>query len=105
MSTQSVRSELLQQLRHLGIETVTAEYNGSGDDGQIETLEFGAVEVPRDVVTAVEDLFYELLEQLYSGWEDNEGAFGQFIWNVGNDRVNLVHNMRTESYETEERNL
>jgi hypothetical protein len=105
MSTESTRSELLQQLRELGVESVTAEYNGSRDEGQIETPEFGPTEVPDDVVTAAEHLFYELLERLYGGWEDNEGAFGHFRWDVGNDRVNLVHNTWTESYETEEQNL
>jgi hypothetical protein len=105
MSAKSTRTELLQELQELGVESVTAEYNGSGDEGQIETPEFGPVEVPHDLVMAVEDLFYELLGQLYGGWENNEGAFGQFKWSMGSDRVNLVHNMRTESYDTEERNL
>jgi len=101
----SSRTELLKQLQELGVESVAAEYSGSGDEGQVETPEFGPVDVPHDVVTAVESLFYEVLEELYGNWEDNAGAFGQFIWNVGNDRLDLVHNTRTESYETEEQNL
>jgi uncharacterized protein DUF6878 len=99
------RAELAQQLRKLGIEMVTAEYNGSGDGGQIETPEFGSVKVPSVMVTDVENFFYELLEDLYSGWDNNEGAFGQFEWNVKDDRINLVHNMRTESYDTEKQYL
>ncbi len=105
MISDQSRGDLLQQLRQLHVEAVTAEYDGHGDYGQIETAEFGSVDVPRDVVMAVEYLFYEILEQLYSGWENNEGAFGQFIWNVGDDRINLVHNTREEAYETEEQNL
>jgi hypothetical protein len=105
MTNKSSRTELLQQLQELSVESVTAEYNGSGDDGQIETPQFGPVEVPHDVVRAVENLFYDLLEQLYSGWENGYGAFGQFVWSGGTDRLNLVHNERSEFYETEEQNL
>jgi hypothetical protein len=99
------RPELLQQLRELSVETVTAEYNGQGDDGQIDSLEFGSVAVPDGVTEAVEGLFYEVLEGLYSGWEDNEGSCGQFVWNVGEDKIHLVHSTRFDSYETEERDL
>jgi hypothetical protein len=99
------RTELAQQLRKLGVTTVTAEYNGSGDDGQIEAPEFGSVAVPSVMVTDVENLFYELLEDLYAGWENNEGGFGQFIWSLQEDRINLVHNWWTESYDTEQQVL
>jgi hypothetical protein len=105
MSDQSARTELRQQIQELGVETVTAEYSGSGDAGQIETPEFKPVEVPHDVVRAVENYFYELLQELYGGWEDNEGAFGHFTWNVKDDTINLVHNVPTGSFETEEQTL
>jgi hypothetical protein len=105
MSAKSTRAELLQQLRELGVESVTAEYDGSGDSGQIENPEFGPVEVPTALTTAVQDLFYDLLGELYGGWEINEGSFGQFIWNVREDNINLVYNGRIETYSTEERRL
>jgi hypothetical protein len=104
-SVASTRSEVLEQLRQLGVETVTAEYDGAGDSGQIENPECGSVEVPHALTTAVQDLFYELLEQFYGGWEINEGSFGQFIWNVREDNINLVYNGRIETYSTEERRL
>ena len=101
----STRAELLEQLRELRVETVTAEYNGEGDDGQIGEPEFGAVEIPDGLTTALQDLLYEVLDDLYSGWENNEGSRGQFIWNVGEDRIHLVHSTRFNAYETEERDL
>ena len=104
MSTEA-RAELVRQLRKLGVEMVTAEYNGDGDSGQIETPDFGSEKVPSGVVTDVEYLFYEVLEDLYAGWENNEGGFGQFEWNVKDDRISLVHNTRTESYDTEVQHL
>ena len=97
------RAELLQQLRQLGVETVTAEYSGFGDSGQIDDPEFESIEAPPAVAKAVQDLFYDFLEELYAGWEINEGSFGNFIWNVSVDRINLAHTTMTES--TEEQNL
>jgi hypothetical protein len=105
MSAKGTRAELLQHLQKLGVETVTAEYNGSGDEGQIETPEFEPVEVPHDVVMAVENLFYGILGELYGGWEINEGSFGQIVWDVREDRINLVYNGRIESVHTEVRTL
>lgn len=99
------RSELAERLRQLGVETVTAEYDGSGDEGQIEEPEFGSSKVSRDMVVAVEDLFYDVLEEHYGGWEINEGSFGQFRWDVHADGINLVHNTRIEEFETEEQVL
>lgn len=105
MSTKGTRTELLQQLQELGVETVTAEYDGSGDSGQIDDPHFGSDEIPRDLTMAVQDLFYDILAQYYGGWEINEGSFGQFTWDVGTDRIDLVYNGRIETCSTEERQL
>ena len=103
MTSERSRPELLQQLRQLGVERISAEYNGSGDDGQINDPEFGSVEVSGGVEKAVLDLFYEVLEEYYGGWEINEGSYGLFTWDVGADRINLLHTMRMD--ETEEKDL
>ena len=105
MSDPSVRAELRAQLRQLGVETVTAEYDGYGDSGQINDSDFGSSKVPPSSASAVQDLFYDLLEEHYAGWEINEGSFGQFVWDVKADSINLVHNMRIEETETEEQML
>jgi hypothetical protein len=96
---------LAEQLQRVGVETVTADYDGEGDSGQIEEPQFGSTQIPRDVAIAVQDLFYDILEEYYGGWENNEGSFGQFSWDVRADRISLVHNMRTEAVETEEQVL
>ena len=103
--SQETRAELAHQLRELGVEMVTADYDGSGDSGQIQDLEFGSDKVPPALGTTVQDLFYDVLEDLYGGWEINEGSFGQFRWDVAGDSINLVHNMRIEDCETEEQTL
>ena len=98
----SDRASLLKQLKNLGIEKVIAQYNGEGDSGQIDEIDFGQISVPPDIVNAIEGLFYDYLEQLYSGWENNEGAYGQFSWELRPDKIHLEHNTRVVSEETEE---
>ena len=101
----STRATLCAQLRKLRVQTVTAEYVGEGDEGQIGNPNFGSVEVSDDLKEAVLDLFYGLLGDYYAGWEINEGSFGEFVWNVIGDTIQLVHNERFESVETKERIL
>jgi uncharacterized protein DUF6878 len=101
----ATRPELVEQLRKLGVETVTAEYNGSGDDGQIEDPQFGSAEISRGLIEATIYFFYDVLEDQFSGWENNDGGFGQFNWDVKADRIDLVHNTNFTDHETEERTL
>jgi len=101
----STRAEVRNQLRQLGVEVATARYDGSGDEGWVEAPGFGLIEVPPDLRTTVEDLFYELLEENYGGWENNEGAFGEFVWDVKSDRIDVVHNSRFEAWNSEARAL
>jgi len=105
MNEPSTRAELHAQLQKLGVETVTAEYDGEGDDGQVGNPNFGSLEASDDLKKPVRELFYEILEEHYGGWEINEGSFGEFVWNVTADTIHLIHNNRFESVETEERTL
>ena len=105
MNDTSTRATLCAQLRKLRVQTVTAEYDGEGDSGQVEDPDFGSVVVSEELKNATIDLFYEVLEAYYAGWEINEGSFGEFVWNVIGDTIQLVHNERFESVETKERIL
>jgi hypothetical protein len=101
----ATRTELAQKLRELGVDVVTAEYNGSGDDGQIDDPQFGSAEIPKDLIEDTILFFYDVLEEQFGGWEDDDGGFGTFRWDLKVDRIDLVHNTRFESHETEERTL
>ena len=105
MNDLSARASLRSQLRKLGVKTVTAEYDGEGDSGQVEDPDFGSVVVSGDLKNAALDLFYEVLEAYYAGWEINEGSFGEFVWNVMDDTIQLVHNTRLTEFETEKQTL
>ena len=89
-----------------------------GDSGQIENIEAKAHDEvvklpPREVVIAcamwgasepelhsvsiaeaVERLAYDLLEETHCGWEDNDGAYGDFIFDAARRSIALDYNER-----------
>jgi hypothetical protein len=43
---------------------------------------------------AVEKLAYDYLEDKHPGWEINDGAFGDFVFNVADRSIALEHRAR-----------
>ena len=103
-------------LAEAGIHRVTVDYDGIGDSGQIESIEAWdarneripfpsnpkiqlASDNPehphteRNLEAAVETLAWEYLE-IYYGWENNDGAFGTFVFDVSARTITLEHNER-----------
>ena len=93
------------------IRRVTVEYDGVDDSGSIEAMHFFGLEsvevtppFEEPTISAFEGFFYDLLETRYAGWENNDGAYGSFEWDVENDLLTHEHNERytaTESYSHE----
>ena len=101
-----------------GITSVTVEFDGEGDSGQIESVIACAgearVELSKTPVMlqraswqgealtasteplsqAIETLCYDYLEQEHGGWENNDGAFGTFTFDVGERTIELEFNGR-----------
>lgn len=48
----------------------------------------------RSVSHAIDTLCYDFLEQRYGGWENNNGAHGEFTLNVADRTVELEFNGR-----------
>lgn len=44
---------------------------------------------------AVEELCYDLLDESYSGWGNNDGSYGTFVFDVENGTLTLEHNRRS----------
>jgi hypothetical protein len=61
---------------------IVMEYNGGGDDGQINN------DYPDEII----HLGYEIIDVYYSGWENNEGADGSIVINFDEKMVYLTHN-------------
>ncbi|HTV28260.1 MAG TPA: hypothetical protein VMF32_10810 [Xanthobacteraceae bacterium] len=95
------------------ITQITVTFDGEGDSGQINdinafngdesvpfperTLAIRSVNWDGSATTVVEQAFgsaleticYDFLEQEHGGWENNDGAFGEFTFNVAGRTVKL----------------
>lgn len=114
---------LFDVLAAAGITTVTVTFDGYGDSGQIESIdasngggatplppcEIALVEpgdgdaiehVPTPIEQAIEELAYDLLRDAHAGWENNDGAFGEFSLNVAARTISLDHNERYTAIES-----
>ena len=118
------KTALFDALARAGITSVIVTFDGYGDSGQIENVEVRAgdalPDLPADqiefvapvfgdpekversthtVSDAIETLVYALLEQTHDGWEDNDGAYGDFTFDVASRTITLDYNERyTESH-------
>jgi hypothetical protein len=114
----SNKAALFDALSAAGVTHVVVSFDGYGDSGQIEGIEAKAHDEvvrlpPAKVVIAsavwgacepqphamsiaetVERLAYDLLEETHCGWEDNDGAYGDFTLDVARRSITLDYNER-----------
>ena len=100
------------------ITAVNVDFDGVGDSGQINSVvAFSGTDqadVPTAIVTrqeirwgstetfttqmaveeAIENLCYSYLEETHGGWENNDGAYGEFHLDVVKRRIELEFNGR-----------
>jgi hypothetical protein len=112
------KTALFDALAAAGITTVLVNFDGCGDSGQIEMIEaragagnhpLPAVEIeiasaqwgsdtilrkPKPVSEAIETLVYAILSQNHGGWEDNDGSYGDFTFDVTERTITLDYNER-----------
>ena len=113
------KTVVFDALTAAGITIVTVRFDGYGDSGQIENIEAKAgddvVALPpgndRDrappsgacrartdgamsVRDAIEALAYDFLEETHDGWENSDGAYGDFIFDVAERTITLDYNER-----------
>ncbi len=53
---------------------------------------------------AIEKLAYDFLEEVHDGWENEDGAYGEFVFDVAERTIRLEYNERvmTTSYSEHE---
>ena len=92
-ATKAARSELLPQLRALGVTEVIAEYEGYGDSGNVEDVSVlpAGIELPGDLRTMLEDFTWSFAYHHHPGFENNEGGYGTLTWDVTADSITLDH--------------
>jgi len=122
------KTALFDALAAAGITIVTVSFDGYSDSGQIEEIvakagdEAAALpstqielsfpvwdssEIERrvqSVTDAIETLTYSFLSRTHQGWEDGEGAYGDFTFDVATRTITLDYNERyteTKNYQHE----
>jgi hypothetical protein len=113
---------LFDALAAAEVRSVTVQFDGYADSGQIEEIEIDAAKphialldamirivrplpdglgVERFAMTireALEYFAFEFLRETHEGWENNDGAYGDFLFDVGARTIRLAFNERiTES--------
>lgn len=113
------RAALFDALAAADIHTVVVAFDGYGDSGQIESVEaFGAdnetLSLPAEPILfrqvafhsatveqqiqpvreVIESMAYDFLGQTHGGWEDNDGAYGEFTFSVAQRSIELDYNER-----------
>jgi hypothetical protein len=117
------KTALFDAFAAAGITSVLVHFDGYGDSGQIEDIDVVAGDQPSTLPTvevelasiafdsdaidrntltvhqAIENQVYDLLRQTHCGWENNEGAYGDFTFNVAERTITLDYNERVASSE------
>lgn len=117
------KASLFAALGDAGITRVVLTFNGGGDSGQTEKIEAFAGGDARDLpdatidlrdllfreseprslsqplAEAIETLAYACLESRHCGWENNEGGYGEFVFDVAKGTIALDYNERVETSE------
>jgi hypothetical protein len=113
------KKTLFDALGAAGIATVTARFDGCGGSGQVDDIRACAVggnampygdtkvrlarplndgSMLEDVLLTVHDalecLAYDLLECEHRGWQSEEGAFGEFSFDIAKRSITLAYNER-----------
>lgn len=117
------KDRLFDALTAAGITHVTVNFDGAGDSGQIESIDarsgdkaidFPTTEIPYAALTwdspevemrnlsleeVVEQLAYDFLSDTHGGWENNDGAYGEFCFDAAARCIHLEFNERFTSSE------
>lgn len=117
------KDTLFAAMRAVGITEIIVTFDGAGDSGQIEDIDArrgdAVVPMPDTAITlaqvswgiseistssmslseAVEALAYDLLSDSHGGWENCDGAFGEFHFDAEAGTILLDYNERFTSSE------
>ena len=111
---QSVKLPLLAALKSIGVNITEVEYDGSGDDGQIDSIRAynedgqeislnshpfsfgeGDAAVSYDSLEDFIDNFaWDVLGTYHDGFVNNDGGYGTLTINVAAGTITLTHNDR-----------
>lgn len=112
------KAALFDALAAAGVTLIVVSFDGYGDSGQIENVEVkagdtvvpmpeGAIAIAEavwdqsepnrstiSIAEVIERLVYDLLTDTHCGWENNDGAYGDFTFDVAERTITLDYNER-----------
>lgn len=113
------KTALFDRLDRTPVARIRVEFDGGGDSGQIETIDAQSHDgapapLPDDALPlrlsdaldgtprydaqsvrdVVETLVYDCLDQGHGGWENNDGGYGTFTFDVAARTIRLEMNVR-----------
>jgi uncharacterized protein DUF6878 len=115
---ESNKGAVFDALAAAGITEVVVDFDGEGDSGQINGIvalrgtdhttlpvsfitphliawgETNPAPADQPLEQAIETLCYDYLEQTHDGWENNDGACGEFRFDVAGRTIELEFNGR-----------
>ena len=115
------KASVFDALATAGVNTVIVTFDGEGDSGQIQDItaddsaqipdtriellqtEWGTGKLDSAQSTlrsAIETLCYDYLSQEHDGWENNDGAFGEFTFSMADRTIALEFNGRFSDFHT-----
>lgn len=90
-------------LRKFGITSVEWEYNGYGDSGDIEGVEYSPEVPPCGLPHGLSGLMYDLAYAcLPSGFEVNDGSYGHITLDTETGEVDVSYNAHSHDYDADE---
>jgi len=112
-----VLRELFDILRTTDVAKIEIEYDGSGDDSNLDTVWVyladsdkphyddpvkGTLSLDPAVRERLETYCWGVLEARQEGWEVDHGACGSFTFDVSKGTMVMAHSVRVIQYEDEE---
>ena len=90
------RAALLTELRALGMTSIEVQYEGYGDSGNVEdvVVKPDAITLTEELRRRVEDFGWDFAYALSPGFENNEGGYGELIWSLEADKIDVSHSNR-----------
>lgn len=89
-------AKLLEEV-FVGAKITNGVQYGGGGGGQLCVEEQDTT-----VEEVISSICYDLMEIEHPGWENNEGAYGEFIFDLEKDTISYVHNERITEVNTTE---
>lgn len=112
------KAALFKALHAAGITQVVVSFDGYGDSGQVEHIEATVDDIitslpddkimlrfavwntpePREETLnlreSIEAMSYDCLSETHCGWENNDGAYGEFVFRTADQTIALDFNQR-----------